>query len=170
MLVAVNDTDLAWTGTVRVERQSFDGVVKEASAVELDIASRSVVSVELPDALRTADDPTREVLVATSGSTRAIHLFAEDLELAYEPPALTASAVEVDGGYRVDVRASSFVRDVAVFADRLAPDAEVDDMLVTLLAGETHSFLVRTTAHLDPADLTRAPVLRTAPISVLVET
>ena len=162
VLIAVNDTDTGWTGTVRVERQSFDAVVKDAAAIELDVAPRSVVSLDLPDSLLTADEPTREVLVATSGSARAVHLFAEDLELAYEPRALTAHAVEVEGGYRVEVRATSFTRDVAVLADRLAPDAEADDMLVTLLAGETHSFLVRTQARLDPAELTRPPVLRTA--------
>ena len=100
--------------------------------------------------------------MVTSDEVRAIHLFAEDLELAYDPRALTATATPVGGGYRVDVRATSFARDVAVLADRLAPDAEVDDMLVILLAGESHSFLVHTTARLDPAELTRAPVLRSA--------
>ncbi len=147
---------------MRVERQSFDAVVKEAAALDLVVAPRSVASLGLSATLRTADDPTREVLVATTDETRAIHLFKEDLELAYEPGALTASVTTVDGGYRVDVRATSFTRDVAVLADRLAPDAEVDDMLVTLLAGETHSFHIRTAAQLDPAELTRPPVLRSA--------
>ncbi len=41
----------------------------------------------------------------------------------------------VPGGYRVEVRAASFARDVAILADRVAPDAEVDEMLVPLLAG-----------------------------------
>jgi beta-mannosidase len=160
VLIAVNDTDLEWTGSARVERQSLEGVVKDSVVRELAVSPRSVVSLDLSRALQTPDDPTREVLVATIGLTRAVHLFGEDL--AYEPRALTAESTTVDDGYRLDVRASSFVRDVAVFADRLAPDAEVDDMLVTLLAGETHTFHVRTTARVDPAELTRAPVLRCA--------
>ena len=60
------------------------------------------------------------------------------------------------------VRATSFTRDVALLVDRVAPDAEVDDMLVTLLAGESHTFTVRTDSTIDPAELTRAPVLRSA--------
>ena len=49
-----------------------------------------------------------------------------------------------------------------VLADRVAPDAEVDDMLVDLLPGESHTFLVRTAAEVDPAEFTREPVLRSA--------
>ena len=44
--------------------------------------------------------------------------------------------------------AQTFVRDLAVLADRLAADAVVDDMLVTLLPGESATFEVRTTAQL----------------------
>ncbi|MGW3955814.1 glycoside hydrolase family 2 protein, partial [Streptomyces sp. NPDC004752] len=162
VLIAVNDTDAAWLGTVRVERQTFDGAVKESVAVALHTAPRSVSHLDLPGALTTPDDPTREVLVATIDTMRLVQPFREDIELAYDEDGLTAHAHPVEGGYRVDVHATSLVRDLALLADRLAPDAEVDEMLVTLLAGESHSFHVRTTARLDPADLTRRPVLRTA--------
>ncbi|MFF3877828.1 glycoside hydrolase family 2 TIM barrel-domain containing protein [Streptomyces sp. NPDC001978] len=161
-LIAVNDTDTAWTGTVRVERQSFHGDVKETIAVELDAAPRSVAQLAVPETLLSTSDPKREVVVATSREVRAVHLFLEDLELAYDPRPLTAQATAAPGGYRVDVSTTSLARDVALLADRLAPDAEVDDMLVTLLAGETHSFFVRTAARLDPAELTGPLVLRTA--------
>ena len=36
------------------------------------------------------------------------------------------------------------MRDLCCFAERLDPDAVVDDQLVTLLAGESHRFRVRT--------------------------
>jgi beta-mannosidase len=163
-LIAVNDTDAGWAGQVLAERQSFDGEVKSAAAIELDLPSRSVARFDLPGSLLEPGDPEREVLIAASGPVRAVHLFLEDLELAYEPEAgaLTARATAVEHGYRVDVRATSFTRDVAVLADRFAPDAEVDEMLVTLLAGETRSFFVRTAARLDPDELTGPLVLRTA--------
>jgi beta-mannosidase len=48
---------------------------------------------------------------------------------------LTAQLEAVEGGYRVDVRATSFARDVAVPADRVAPDAVVKEKLVPMLAG-----------------------------------
>ena len=42
------------------------------------------------------------------------------------------------------VTADAFVRDLAVLADRVAGDAYVDEMLVTLLPGETATFDIRT--------------------------
>ncbi|MFJ9033089.1 glycoside hydrolase family 2 protein [Streptomyces sp. NPDC102274] len=162
VLVAVNDTDAGWRGTARAERQSFDGHGKDTAVIEFDVAPRSVTHLDLPGSLLEPDAPEREVLVVTSGAVRVVQPFLEDRELAYEAKALTAHATAVEGGYRVDVHAASFVRDIALLADRVAPDAEVDDMLVTLLAGESHAFLVRNAAHLDPAELTAPPVLRTA--------
>lgn len=160
-LIAVNDTDTVWTGPVRLERRTFDADVRATAELELTVPARSVAGLEIPAELLAAQDPKREVLVARADATRAVHLFLEDIELAYQPQPLTAHATAVDGGYLVRVRADSFARDVSVFADRLDPDAEVDDMLVTLLAGESHEFFVRTAARLDPSELTAAPVLRT---------
>lgn len=57
--------------------------------------------------------------------------------------------------------ARSLLRDLCLFPDRLDPDAEVDDMLVTLLPGETIRFAIRSAVPLDPAALVRPPVLRT---------
>ena len=69
----------------------------------------------------------------------------------------------VPGGYRVDVRAESFAHDIALLADKVAPDAVVDDMLVSLGAGESCSFLVRTATVLStPSDLASPRVLRSA--------
>ena len=70
--------------------------------------------------------------------------------------------MKVAGGYRVDVSARSLVRDLALLADKVAPDAEVDDQLVTLLAGQSTSFTVRTAAEVDQAVLTSPRVLRSA--------
>ncbi|GAA3761897.1 glycoside hydrolase family 2 protein [Salinactinospora qingdaonensis] len=161
-LVAVNDTDTAWSEQVTLHRQRFDGTLVHAGRIDVDVAPRSVVWVELADPGLLSGEAKEEVLVATSRETRAMHLFSEDIDLAYDPDPLTAEAVAVDEGYRVDVRATSFARDVAVLADRVAPDAEVDEMLVSLLAGETYSFTVRTGAQLDPAELTGPEVLRCA--------
>jgi beta-mannosidase len=61
----------------------------------------------------------------------------------------------------VRVSARTLLRDLCLFADRLAPDAVVDDMLVTLLPGESHTFTVTGWAG-DPEALMRPPVLRTA--------
>jgi beta-mannosidase len=58
------------------------------------------------------------------------------------------------------VAATGVVRDLALLPDRIAPDAEVDEALVSLLPGETRVFTVRTAAELDAAALTGPLVLR----------
>ncbi|MFD6950914.1 beta-mannosidase [Nocardiopsis sp. TSRI0078] len=162
VLVAVNDTDEAWSAPVRAERQTFGGEVLHTEEFGLDVPPRSTAELDLARELFAARNAKEEVLVATAGDVRAVRPFREDVRLSYDPAALTAVAEPVEGGYRVEVRATSFARDVSLLADRLAPDAEVDDMLVDLLAGESHSFTVRTKAEVDPAALTEAPVLRSA--------
>jgi len=162
-LIAVNDSDEVWAGDVVLERQTFTGEVLAAAKLPLDVPARSVARLDLAAELLAPGDPKGEVLVVSTAEARTAHLFREDLELAYDPAPLTAEVRRVDGGYRVDVTASSFARDVAVLADRVAEDAVVDDTLVTLPAGATHSFLVRTAAELaDPSALTGPLVLRSA--------
>ncbi|WP_165990066.1 glycoside hydrolase family 2 protein [Streptomyces sp. YIM 98790] len=161
-VVAVNDTDRPWSGELRLERQTLGGAVRAADKIHLDVPPRSAAAHPLPEALARPGHPEEEVLVITADDARTLQPFAEDRDMAYDPAPLRAEATAVPGGYRVDVHAVSLARDIAVLADRLAPDAETDDMLVTLAAGESHSFLVRTAAALDPAALTRPPVLRTA--------
>ncbi|SOD62356.1 beta-mannosidase [Streptomyces zhaozhouensis] len=159
-LVAVNDTDAPWTGELRLERVSFDGEVRAGATISLDVAARGTAELDVADPLLEPADARREVLVATVGETRSFHLFEEDRDLAYDPAALAAEVTRVADGYRVEVTASSFARDVTLLADRVAPDAVVDEALVSLLAGERHTFQVRTSAEVDPAELTAPLVLR----------
>jgi beta-mannosidase len=162
-LVAVNDHDEPWAGELRLERQTFGGDVLETTRISLAVRSRTAALIELTEPLVTPNDPKGEVLVATTADTRAVHLFAEDRDLSYDPAPLSARVEAVAGGYRVDVRAASFARDVALLPDRVAPDAVAEEMLVPMLAGETRSFLVRTAASLpDPAALVGPHVLRCA--------
>ncbi|HEY5516309.1 MAG TPA: glycoside hydrolase family 2 protein [Pengzhenrongella sp.] len=162
VLVAVNDDDAAWRGPVHLERQTFAGLTCAMDSLDLDVPPRSVVELGLIESLISPQEPRSEVLVAAVGDVRTVHVFGEDRELAYDPDALSSEVVRVEGGYRVDVRAASFARDIVVLADRVVPDAVVDDMLVSLLAGERHSFVVRTTADLDPAAFAGPLVLRSA--------
>ncbi|HEX6344191.1 glycoside hydrolase family 2 protein [Umezawaea sp.] len=163
VLVAVNDHDEEWSGEVALERLTFGGDVLEATRLAFAVRARTAALIEPTEPLVTPNDPEGEVLVATTADVRAVHLFAEDRDLSYAPAPLSARVEAVTGGYRVDVRATSFARDVALLADRVAPDAVVEEMLVPMLAGETRSFLVRTAAVLaDPAVLAAPHVLRCA--------
>ncbi|AEV83840.1 beta-mannosidase [Actinoplanes sp. SE50] len=149
-LVAVNDSPTPWRGTVRVRRVSFTGEPLAEGTVELDVAPRSGSVVPLDAGLTTPGDVTREVLVADADGLRATHLFAEDFDLAYDPSPLTADITPAEGGYCITVTASRFARDVALLTDKIDPASSVDDLLVDLLAGESHTFHVRTT-WADPA-------------------
>ena len=70
----------------------------------------------------------------------------------------------------LDIRAGSLLVDLALFPDRLAPGAHVDDLLVTLLPGEHHRFVVTfpEPTNVDTAQLVSPPVLWT--VNALVST
>ena len=162
-LVAINDHDQPWVGTVSVTRQDFAGEVLAGAEPKLDVPPRSTVLLDLADHLLEPADPASEVLVATVDGVRTHHLFREDRDLQYHPEPFTADVTPVTGGYRVDVRATSYVRDLGLLADKVAADAVVDDMLISLTAGETHRFTVRTSETLrEPTVLLHPRVLSCA--------
>jgi beta-mannosidase len=143
VLIVVNDTDETWVSPVRLRRTTFDGTGLASAEIRVSVPARSVQIKTLAPELYDVTTAASELLVADAGrDLRAVHLFAEDLELAYDPDALSARVTAVPHGYEVTVTARSFARDVAVLADRLAPPAEVDDMLIDLLAGESRTFTV----------------------------
>ena len=157
----VNDTDEPWTGQVGAARTTLGGTVLAASDPEsVTVAPRSVALVPLTGELVAVTEPAREVLVVTLGEARGMHTWAEskDLELAPSPVRTTVTAEH--GGYRVDVTATSLARGVTLLADRLDPDAQVDEQVVDLPAGATAVFHV-TSRGLDQEALTSRPVLRT---------
>ncbi|MFF5173779.1 glycoside hydrolase family 2 protein [Micromonospora sp. NPDC000089] len=158
-LVAVNDTDEVWQGSVLVEARTAAGEVRAREKVDLDAAARHATVVELPTALSGGAD----LLTATAdGPSRAFWYAAEDVAAGL-PPARTSTRVErTDTGYRVHVRAESLVKDLALLVDLLDPAAVADTMLETLLPGESTVVEVRTPELADPEALTRHPVLRTA--------
>ena len=155
VVIAVNDTATPWSGDLELETRTVAGQVTGRRTLRFTVPARS--TAELAPA-----GTGEEVLVATTGQTRLVHVFGEDHEHEYVTGSLSAEAVVVPGGYRVEVTASALTRDVALLADRVAPDAVVDDMLVTLLPGETRSFLVRTANTVDPAAFADPLVLRSA--------
>ncbi|MGN6334209.1 MAG: glycoside hydrolase family 2 protein [Motilibacteraceae bacterium] len=163
----VNQSDEPWETTLSVERHGFDGSLLDALVAPVVVAPHSVLEHELPAALAAPADVTSEVLVATAGEQRGLWFFAEDRDLAYVAEPLVAQAVPEAGGYRVHIEATSVVRDLVLHADRLAPDAEVDDACLTLLPGEVVELHVRTRAELDLSALVAEPVLATVNAAVL---
>ena len=161
-LVVVNDSGQRWRAVVEISRVDVDGAVLARTTTSVDVAPRDAVTVPLRAELSVPADAAREVLLARAGGERAWWHFAEDVDSALPAPRLGTSVESVDGGYRLTVTAGTLVRDLSVLADRLDPDAVVDDMLVTLLPGDCVSFTIRSAADLTDAQLTDPLVLRSA--------
>ncbi len=166
-VAVVNDTDQEWSGGLEVSRQRLDGTVLADEERTVSVPPRSVEVVALPADVASPADPAGEVMLVRIGDTlrgdvRTVHTYVEDVDLALDAAPVSATATAVEGGYRVQVSAMSLARDVTLLPDVAAADAVVDHGLVTLLAGESASFMVRTAATGIADALTVAPVLRTA--------
>ncbi len=162
VLVVVNDTDHAWTGTLAVRRELLDGTRLAAAEVAVEVAPRAVALLELAERLRVPQDTAREVLVAVLDDAQTVHCWVEDVEMDLDPDPLEVRAEAVDDGYLVHLLARSLVKDLVLQVDRLDPDASVDRSLLTLPAGATSVVHVRTQVTGLQDRLTCSPVLRTA--------
>lgn len=108
-------------------------------------------------------DRTRELLVARLGEVRTVEFYEEDTRLALPAARCDVRVTRSEGdasAYRVEVTARTLLRDLALFPDRLDPAVEVDEMLVTLLPGESTVFRVTGAVIEDPGALGTRPVLR----------
>jgi beta-mannosidase len=160
--VLLNDTDEAWQGELELSRQDFNGLALGHATFEINIEPRTAASIALPAELSTPEDSTAEIVVARLDTLTQVHTFVEDIELALDANPVDVEVMETEGGYAVTVTARSLARDVTLLADRAAADATVDDALVTLPAGQSTTFRVRTSARDLEHVLGRPPVLRTA--------
>src|SRR5690606_30217702 len=143
VLVLANDTDEEWAATAHVARRALDGTVLAHTETPFTVPARGAARVPLPRRVARPGDAAAELVTADTGARRAYWFFAEDRDIAYPEPAYATRVVPDGDDLRVTVTAQSLLRDLALFADRLDPGAEADDMLVTLLPGESHTFTVR---------------------------
>ncbi|APU19789.1 glycoside hydrolase family 2 protein [Actinoalloteichus sp. GBA129-24] len=161
--VAVNDSDEDWSARLTVRRLAVDGTVLRMFEVPLTASARTTVTLPLAPGDVAPEHPERELLIVDADTgQRAAWFHVADKDLALPAPELRTEVERVEQGYRVRVHAGALARDVSILADRVAPDAEVDDMLVTLLPGESTTFLVRTLADVAHDRLVAPDVLRTA--------
>jgi beta-mannosidase len=159
-----NDSAGLWAGELVITRRGTDAGTPMLAEQRLPfhLSARSALTVALDRDVLEPDDGRRELLVAEAdGAETAYGYFVENTELHLEPVA-KAMAVAVEptaDGYDVTVEAGALVKDLAVFPDRLDPEARVDSALVTLPSGRSHTFRV-TGRDLDEVALTTRPVLR----------
>ncbi len=162
VLIAINDSDLPWQDSVQVSRRSTDNQILATHTVTIDASPRSVVTLPLPTTITEAGDPRGEALFARSSHHKASWFFAEDVDGSLPQHKVDVDMRKTRGGYRLTVTARTVIRDLAILADRIAPDAEVDDMLITLLPEEQASFIVRTAAVVAESTFTDPFILRSA--------
>ncbi|MET4780431.1 glycoside hydrolase family 2 protein [Glaciihabitans sp. UYNi722] len=160
-LIASNDTASVWHGEFSVMRVSLSGDELARDSITIDVAPRSNATVTLDPSIVRPDDAKSELIVVRSAEARSAYwYFVEDTELALDALDLESTVTVAAGGYTVDIRANAFAKDLVLNADRLDPDAVVDDALITLLPGETHRFTVASTALLETEQLVAHPVLQ----------
>ena len=156
-LIGVNDTRDRWDETVVVQRLSFAGEVLAEHSARIEAGPLGAAVVVLPPSLTVPGSAASEFL-ATGGD--ALWFFAEDRDLAYDPPRLDASVVRDGDDAVLTLTATTLVRDLCVFADRVAPEAEADECLVTLLPGRRRTVRVRGIPEGRENELLTPPVLR----------
>ncbi|GAB1642684.1 glycoside hydrolase family 2 protein [Krasilnikovia sp. MM14-A1259] len=93
-------------------------------------------------------------------ASRAVWFFAEDKDIAWPAARYDTEVSTADGVTTVAVTARTILRDLMLFPDRLDPAAEVDDLGLTLLPGESVAFTVSGASGLGRDALTTRPVLR----------
>ncbi|MGK5678864.1 glycosyl hydrolase 2 galactose-binding domain-containing protein [Actinoplanes sp. URMC 104] len=156
-LVAVNDGRTPWELTTTVTRRTLDGDVLASATVQATVDPGGAATLTLPADVATPGDPRTEFLVAGTGVT---YFFAPDKDIAWPAAAYTADVSRDGDTTSVTVHASSILRSLTIFPDRLDPSAEPDLAAVTVLPGESVTFTIRSQQPLDPAALTSRPVLR----------
>jgi beta-mannosidase len=167
-LLVHNDSADPWRGQVLISRRRTSGGSEPLARQQVAFAlePRAATAITIDEDVLSPSSPTEEYLVAEAETAGAAYwYFVEDPELRLAAPvdALDVAVERTDSGFSVRASASSLVKDLTVFPDRLDPAATVDSALVTLQAGQSHTFRVSSLqTDLDPAALTQRPVLRSA--------
>ena len=156
-----NDSDENWAGDLRVRLMEADGTVVEEQTDAVDLPPRSAagVDVRLPKLDRDAA-PGRFLVAELPGGVRSFWWAAPDKSSGQPAPKMRVDVA--DGGRSVTVHADTLLRDLTLYPERLHPEAVVDDGVVTLLPGESHTFRITSPVDLDAEALKSAPVLRTS--------
>ncbi|MEM6760083.1 MAG: glycoside hydrolase family 2 protein [Pseudomonadota bacterium] len=168
----INDEPLDARLPVRVRRVRFDGTVLAEQNLWRMLSARNAPGHATLDAdITTPADPAQELIVATAGPLQAHYFFAKDKQLALPKAQFTTELLHGDTGeLLVAITAQSLIKDLCVFADTLAPDAEVDQMLLTLLPGESTTLALTGIEHDDLATIRNRLLIRCANDLVTADT
>ena len=138
----LNDTDQAWTGSVRLRRLAFDGTELAQAEHQARVLPRSIETFAIDDDVAEPVHPDSELIVVDFGGRRGFGWFAEPRLSALTPAAIESTVAATPDGATMTILARNLVRDLALLVDRAHPGATVDRALVTLLPGERARFTI----------------------------
>jgi len=161
-LCAVNDTDEPWNSPVELTIYHVNGEVKKLKTRTIDAASRTVQRIPLRESDVVRPQGWHECLAAVAGDVRTVHFFDLDRLTYYPKPQFTAAVEHRPGETRLTINAKVVMRDVLIQADRIDPQATVNDNLVTLLPGESFTFAIKSEVKMTKEQLTTQPVMNLA--------
>lgn len=148
-LVAVNDELDHWDVAVTIRRMHVDGSQLASAPIRLAAAPDSAARTRVPEPVGAVEDPLREFLVADAAGSRTTWFYRPDRELDLPRPQMRTEVSRQDGVVLVRVTAESLLRDLVLHPDRAAAmlgvdpaTVQVDDMLNTVLPGETVEYRV----------------------------
>ena len=156
----VNDSAEPWAGELTVRRHAASGEALAEHVEQVSLTARGTVTVLLPNAVAEPTDAAGELLRADLGGVQGHWFFAEARDSELTPGTPLVEAERTASGYSVRVSVDTLTRDLALLVDKVDPDALVDDMLVTLLPGESTVFTVTSARDVDPAAFAAPNVLR----------
>jgi beta-mannosidase len=153
-LVLVNDGRSPWEARVAIERVAPSGKAMAAADVAVNVQAGGMQRVVIPPDVAPAGH--NDLTIATVGGMRSTYHPLIELDQDVERSEWDVEISFTTRSVTVDVTATTLVRDLCLFADRVDPGAEVDDQLVTLLPGEVQRFTVDTPSTPDEAAWTLA--------------
>ncbi|HAU36370.1 MAG TPA: beta-mannosidase, partial [Phycisphaerales bacterium] len=114
-LLANNDSDRRWTGTLTLRRLNFAGQTLAVRKLKLNVPPRTNKRLlKLPKAFHPGD-AAGEMLVAQAGTVRETWFFTTDKNLAYPAPRFRATLARRGRVYRLTVTAETLLRDLCLF-------------------------------------------------------
>src|SRR5690625_1350947 len=152
----------SWSGELLIQRLAFDGT--ELASVRQDLALEAFETreVQIPDEIARAENPAGELIVASLDGVRGTWFFAPPRDSELAPANIEVVVSPTDTGASVRITAANLVRDLALLADVVHPEARVDQSLITLLPGEHVTLRVELPQGIDAQRVNRAGVIRTA--------
>jgi beta-mannosidase len=142
-ITLLNDLPGPWKTEVELSLIDKTGIVVKTHTIDVNLERYSVSRTPATDIFpEIADGKFEGFILATCPEVRASR--RTTLSPAQESPKhdLVATAKINSGTLKVDVKANTYIHELSFMPELLALGTQVDSQIVSLLAGETHTFSV----------------------------